>query len=105
MINRHPHTLILKYKKNSIVPEDATADSSETTGIEGSVEEDLCEEKLQGRMQFSRGNHSKYVAKFFTGKTNLKLFEDDSLTATFEERQFGILQVIPLQTHTEIWLT
>lgn len=105
MIDRHPHTLILKYKKNSIEPVDATADDSEKTGIEGSVEEELCDEKLKGRIQFSRGNRTRYTAKFFAEKTDLKLFVNDGLTAEFQGRQFGVVQIVPRQSHTEIWLT
>ncbi len=97
MINRHPHTLVINYE-----PE---LDTTAVDGIEGRNIDGTITKKLRGRMEFSGSSQNSYKAIFYTGKTDLKLFENDNLSATFNGKQFGIVEVQPLQTHTEIWLT
>lgn len=94
MLKRYPHTVQLVFPGEL---------SGEDTGIVGPGAKDYIV-TVQGRMEISDGNKA-YAAIFFTNQSaDVRLFEDRDAKIVWRGREYNVGDIIPYQTHTEIWL-
>ena len=95
MVDRYPHTVQI------LGPGELTGTD---TGIIGEGPAVLVAYQ-RGRMEISENANSAYAAIFFTSQTeNLDLFQGRGMKILWLGKEFNIKDVVPYQTHTEIWL-
>jgi hypothetical protein len=75
-------------------------------GIVGVTENECTTISLTGRFEHKSGLDRGYNAKFFMPKSKgvLKLFGMENTLFRYEGRKWDIVRIIPMQTHTVIWL-
>lgn len=97
MLKRYPHSA-------QVLVETTTVDANHS-GITGPNVANSSTIDIRGRFEEKSGNAENYNAKFYTRQDRrLKYLEQDKHKLKFSNRIYDIHRIIPMETHTEIWL-
>jgi len=97
MLKRYPHTVQI------VAPEELTGTDTGIVGKDSAKAVPV--RSLQGRMELSSTSATDYKAIFYTKQSKLfRFLEDDKAKILWEGKTFNVLNIVPYQTHTEIWL-
>ena len=82
---------------------------SMTVGLDtGIIGEDSSKEesiRVHGRFSNKSGFDDRYTAKFYcSNDAYLPLRDNDDATLVYDQRSYNVVRIVPMQTHTEIWL-
>ena len=97
MIRRHPHIAQITLKPATV---------GSVTGI---VTKDIDKPAevfdIRGRFENKSGNDRDYNAKFYaTTNPKFELIDNDNAQLVHKGRTYNIVRLVPMQTHTELWL-